>query len=328
MRQLWALLAHICLSMPQSLFAKESEETMTPFVSTQWLADHLDDPDLLVIDASVLFNDPDGEFLASGLEDYQKEHIPGAVFADQFQLAKEDAPIPFTAIDHDVFVAYMESLGMTNESRVVVYDGGPEVAAEFKADSWASRLAWQLQYEGKDQVAVLEGGLAKWKADGYKVTDEETSISPGQLDLTRQEALYTDLEGMKALVDQEDPQTVLIDALSPDQFSGAFASFGDDRNGHIPGAFNVPYMKLEDPETGELLAADQLKEIFAESDALNPDKEVVVYCGFGVAASYVRNVLNQLGQDQVKVYDGSLMEWATQSDYPLEATEDPQNTQE
>ncbi|MDK6805886.1 sulfurtransferase [Aerococcus sp. UMB7834] len=291
---------------------------MKNIVSTEELASQLADPNLVLVDATVFFNDPEGDFLRSGKDQYAAKHLPGAVFYDQLAEAASHDPIPFQVTAHEPFVKNMEDLGIAEDSQVVIYDSGAQVGADFTANMWAARLAWQLAYEGfpEQQIAILEGGLNKWEREGRALTEEIPESKQGQLSLQRREDLLADLTEVEAAV--EDPSVVILDSLPKAQYEGEFAGFGDDRVGHIPSAVNVFFGSLSDPETGALLTEKDLRQVFADFAVLDPDKRVITYCGFGIAACWLRAVLNYLGQDQVAMYDGSLMEWATQTDKPLE----------
>ncbi|KAA9301298.1 MULTISPECIES: sulfurtransferase [Aerococcus] len=291
---------------------------MKNIVSTEELASQLGDPKLVLVDATVFFNDPEGEFLRSGKDQYATKHLPGAVFYDQLAEAASHEPIPFQPTGHERFLSNMEDLGINADSQVVIYDSGAQVGADFTANMWAARLAWQLAYEGfpEDQIAILEGGLDKWASEGRPLTAEIPEPSRGQLNFSRREELLADLAEVEAAVD--DPSVVLLDSLPKAQYDGDFAGFGDDRVGHIPSAINVFFGSLSDPETGALLPEKDLRQIFADLGVLDPNKRVITYCGFGIAACWLAAVLKYLGQDQLAMYDGSLMEWATQTDNELE----------
>lgn len=295
--------------------AKELTE-IESFVSTDWLMENLQADNLKVIDATIFFADPEGEFIASGMDQYKEHHIPGAIFADLIQANEVEAEIPFTYPGSSQFIDYMKSLGINNEDFLVVYDSGPQVGVDFEASSWASRLAWQLELEGKKNVAVLEGGLEKWLAEDLPTETEVPEVSPGEITGSTQSGKIVSMEEVEAAL--EDDGVVIVDVLDAAQFAGESHPFGEDRAGHIPGAENIFYGDLADPETGELLPEAELREIFTKLGALDQDKEVIVYCGFGVAATYVSRIIESLGQEQVAVYDGSLQEWAGNPDLPLE----------
>lgn len=295
--------------------AKELTE-IEHFVSTDWLMENLEADNLKVIDATIFFADPEGEFIASGIDQYNEHHIPGAIFADLLKANEAEAEIPFTHPDSSHFIEYMESLGINDEDFLVIYDSGPQVGVDFQANSWASRLAWQLELEGKENVAVLEGGFEQWLAEDLPTETDVPELTPGELTGETRSDRIVSMEEVEAAL--EDDGIVIIDVLDAEQFAGESNPFGDDRAGHIPGAKNVFYGDLADPETGEMLSEEELREIFAETGALDEDKEVIVYCGFGVAATYVSRIIEALGQENVAVYDGSLQEWASNPDMPLE----------
>lgn len=286
---------------------------MKKFVTTDWLADHLKDSDLRLLDATIFFADPDGEFIQSGQTHYEKEHIEGATFVDQLAFSDEQSSTPFTIIPHERFIQQVEALGLRAEDTLVVYDSGAEVKADYKADMWAARFAWQLSFEGFERVYILEGGLGKWVKEGRPLTQGVKTFPKSQLNLTRKEELYASLADVESA--QSDVSIALLDVLPPAQYKGDIAPFGAERKGHIPGAVNVFYGQLADEETGALLPKEQLAEKF--KDLLKDKDQVITYCGFGVAASWTYAILQELGYDRVKVYDDSLMTYALQTTLPL-----------
>lgn len=290
---------------------------MKKFVTTEWLNDHLEDPNLRILDATIFFADPDGEFIQSGEAHYADVHLAKATFVDQLRFSDEKALTPFTIIDHDRFIDQAEQLGLKADDTIVVYDSGAEVKADYKADMWAARFAWQLSLEGFLKVYILEGGLGKWLAEGRPVTTEVESYPASQLELSRQEDLYASLEEVKAA--QKDESVALLDVLPKAQYEGEIAPFGEERKGHIPTAVNVFYGELADERTGKLLPKEVLEEKF--SHLLKGKSTVITYCGFGVAASWTFAILKELGYEKVKVFDDSLMTYAVQTDLPLKFKE-------
>lgn len=289
------------------------------FVTTEWLAERLDDPNLRLLDATTFLKHPEegGYYdVWSGKEAYEKGHIPGAVFADLHkELSDPDAELPFTHPSRERFVEKISELGVGEGTYVVVYDQGAIVnIPEVIASDWASRLAWQLQYEGYDNVAVLDGGFPKWKEEGRPVTTEPGSYPKGNFTGERRPELFVTKEDVLKAIDDED--VVILDSLSPESYSGEENTY--DRPGHIPGSVNVFFGALSDPDTKELHDDEKLREIFGSVGALDPDKKVITYCGSAIAATWTRMILNKLGQKNVSVYDGSLTEWAKDPSLPME----------
>lgn len=298
-------------------------ETPT-FVSTHWLASHLYDEALVVLEVAVHY-DPSSEQLPYADEQaYQKNgHIPGAIFVDLNRWNASEAPVPFT-MDKDTtsFLERLAQLGIDEEKRVVVYDRGALAnAPTVHADMWASRFAWQCQVAGFDHISILNGGLFKWVNEGRPLaTGMEIPETLGHLQ-PRSPHLeyYADAKTVTEAL--TDPAVTIIDALSPEQYTGAVCPFGAERAGHIPTAKNLFFPTLTDPTTGALLPDDQLREKLERLALSDLTQPLLIYCGFGIAATYLFQVFKHLGYQQIKVYDGSLLEWARFTNYPLEIGE-------
>jgi len=285
-------------------------------VTTEWLSNHLEDPSLKILDATVFMKtDSTGVNLESGQEAYDKEHIPSATFADLItQLSDPNAALPLTALPHDSFVEQARKLGINDDSNIVIYDRGPLVGAPFSSSDWASRLWWQFRLAGHDSVAVLEGGFPKWQLEGRNVSSETSSFSTGTFTgHYRPELLATKDDVKKAMTDRS---IVIINCLSPEDFRGDTESY--PRKGHIPGSKNVFFGDVSDPNTKGLPSKEKLAKIFEHTEALNEDKKIITYCGGGIAATWNALALAILGREDVAVYDGSMNEWASDESLPLE----------
>lgn len=290
----------------------------TGFVSTEWLNEHLEDENLRIIDATTFLQIPEagGYYdVWSGKEEYDKEHIPGAVFADlKNDFSDADASYNFAVIPHDEFVEKIKELGIDDDSFVVIYDRGAMVGVDFEASDWASRFAWQLKFEGFDNFAILEGGYNKWKKENRPVTDEVSTPKKGGLNIQRRSELYADKEDVLNAID--DDGVIILDSLQPESYNGTADTYA--RPGHIKGAVNVFFGDLADAQTGEIYDDEKLKRKFDEVGALDEDKKVITYCGSAIAATWTQYLLNKLGQENVAVYDGSLSEWAEDENLPME----------
>ncbi|RLL41112.1 sulfurtransferase [Oceanobacillus piezotolerans] len=280
-------------------------------VSTEWLAGKLDDPNLRLLDATTYLKPTEdgGAELSSGKETYEKGHIPGAVYADLLnELSDKDAPIRFTVPSREQFVEKITELGVGDQDTyVVVYDQTyATVGSSDVASDWASRLAWQLRYEGLDNVAVLDGGFAKWVDEGREVSTEAGSYPKATFTGERRPELFVTKEDVKAALDDEN--VILINSLTEEAFN----------SGRIPGSCNVPFVNHSNPQSKELYNDEKLKEAFEKVGALDPNKKVITYCGGGIAATWNALLLNKLGQHNVAVYDGSMSEWTADSSLPLE----------
>lgn len=288
---------------------------MTPLsVSPQWLREHLDDEDLVVVDATNHLPVPtDGPYVPeSGAQTYRDAHIPGALFADLLgDFADPEAAEPWTAPDHDRFAAAAGALGIGDGAKVVVYDQHDGF--------WATRFWWHLRFEGFDNVTVLDGGLPAWKAAGFDVTDVVPEPTPRTFTGARRPELIRSTDEIAAGLD--DDGTVLVNVLDGATYRGEVDTYA--RRGHIPGSINVPVFTLRDPETGTLRPVEELKAEFEKAGLLDEDKRVVTYCGGGIAATGVAHALAVAGRDDVAIYDGSMTAWAGNPDLPLVTGDSP-----
>ena len=278
-----------------------------PLVSTQWLADHLGADDLVVLDATVLpYVQPNGRpGYLSGHEQYIIDgHIPGAVFADLTEVFSDvDGSYPFTKPSVAQFEAAAASVGVSNGTTVVVYDN--------VVGQWASRVWWLFRAFGYDNVAVLDGGLVKWRAE-----ERETDI--GHVEPTA--ATFTAVERPELWVDKAfvesvvagDADATLVCGLPPAEFSGEAGHRA--RLGHIPGSVSAPAGRLVSRETNAYLDEDALRATFAP---VLGDERIVTYCAGGIAAASDALALTLLGHRNVAIYDGSLNEWSADVSSPL-----------
>lgn len=292
-------------------------------VTTDWLVERLDDPKLRLIDATTFLKRPDdgGYYdVWSGKDAYKEGHIPGAVFADLLNdLSEPDSEFAFTVPSRERFTSKMSELGVgDNDTYVVVYDSGlAEAGASVVASDWASRLGWQLQYEGLDEVAVLDGGFLKWQEEGRPVSTDPGSYPKANFTGERRPELLATKEDVKNAMN--DDNVVLVNSLTKADFNGETDTY--ERSGHIPGSVNVFFGDHSDPESKELHDDNKLREAFEKSGALDPDKKVITYCGSGIAATWNALILNKLGQNNVAMYDGSMTEWAADKSLPLDTAE-------
>lgn len=287
-------------------------------VTTDWLAERLNDPNLRLLDATTFLKLPEGDGyydVWSGREAYEKGHIPGAVYADLHkELSDQNSEFAFTLPNRETFVKKVSELGVGEGTYVVIYDQGAIINAPVISSDWASRLAWQLKYEGFDEVAVLDGGFPKWLEEGRPVTTEIGAYPKGNFTGHRKPELFVTKEEVLEAIDDEN--IIIMDSLSTESYNGEVNTYG--RPGHIPGSVNVFFGDHSDPKTKELYDDEKLREIFEKVDALNPNKKVITYCGSAIAATWNALILNKLGQNNVAVYDGSMTEWAKNPSLPLE----------
>lgn len=282
-------------------------------VSTDWLAEHLEDSKLRIVDATVFMKFPEGggpPNVESGKASYEQGHIPGAVYADLVgELSDKESELPFTVPSRDAFVKKMTELGIGDDTYTVIYDQNALVGESVAASYWASRLAWQMRYEGYDSVAILEGGLQKWQAEGREISTEQPSYPAANFSGKRRTDMLATKEDVRKAMDDE--QTVLLNSLSPEEFQAA----------HIPSSTNVFFGAHADEETKALYNEEQLRASFEGTGALDPSKKVITYCGGGIAATWNALLLNSLGQPNVAVYDGSMNEWTSDPSCPVVKSE-------
>lgn len=277
-------------------------------MSTQWLAEHLEDDDLVVVDATVDI-DPTSGTVVSGRARWEQGHIPGAVFADLLtDLSDPDAPTPLMMPSPERAAETFGELGIGDAARVVLYDA--------RESMWAARVWWMLHALGHDEAAVLDGGWTAWEAEGRPASTHVPARRSATFTPRPRPGCFVGKERVRAAVDDE--ETTIVDALTPKEYRGEAAFYG--RPGHLPGAVNVPARSLVDRESQRFRPVEELRDLFGSTLAAD---SVVTYCGGGVAASSDAFALRLLGHDRVAVYDGSMMEWAADPDLPLVTGEDP-----
>jgi thiosulfate/3-mercaptopyruvate sulfurtransferase len=273
-------------------------------VSTDWLATHLDAPDLRVVDGS--FTLPGVTPTAQEL--YRQRHIPRALFFDIDDIADEKSPLPHMLPSPEKFAQRLRRLGLGDGHKIVVYDSAGLTSA---ARPW-----WMLRVFGHSDVAILDGGLPKWQAEGRPVTDEPPVPRERHFTARLNSLLVRDkaqlLENLTSKREQ------VLDARARGRFAGTAKEPRDGlRSGHIPGSLNLPYDELIDPETRTLLPAEELARRFAAA-GLARAKPVVTSCGSGVTACALAFGLHLLGWPDAAVYDGSWSEWGMPGDTPVD----------
>jgi thiosulfate/3-mercaptopyruvate sulfurtransferase len=289
--------------------AVHADEPMGTLVTTEWLSEHLGDPDLVVLDCSVRVEmGEDGQFSrTSGRADYEAGHIPTAGFADLTgALADTDSPFDFSLPTPEEFAAAMGALGVGDDTRVVLYDSSMSV--------WAARVWWMLRWIGFDRAALLDGGLKAWTAEGRELSTEAVERPARTLTPHPRPELIADRD--EVLASLGDAEVCLVDVLPEASFRGEMSMY--DRPGHIPGATNWPVATLLD-ESGRYRPLDDL----APTNPCPPTTRAITYCGGGIAASANAFALTRLGHPDVAVYIGSLQEWAADPSNPMEVAAPP-----
>jgi thiosulfate/3-mercaptopyruvate sulfurtransferase len=279
-------------------------------VESAWLAAHLGDPELRVLDCTIhLIPNPDiGYTVKPGREDFEKGHIPGAQFIDlQADLSAPHPRLRFMLPGADDFAAAMGRFGVGDRSRVILYSTA--------APQWASRVWWMLRNYGFDNAAVLNGGFQKWASEGRAVeTGPARALSPAKFTVREDRKLMVGKEAVLGAIG--DAATCTINALSAPQHAGTGGTvYG--RPGRIAKSVNVPAAALIDPATGAFLPAAALRAKFDAVGAFDKPR-VITYCGGGIAASADALALVMLGHPDVRLYDASMSEWSNDDSLPME----------
>jgi len=263
-------------------------------VSVDWLAQHLDDPDLVILHAG----DP---------KEYEAEHIPGALFLPMTEITTPLSADPMFELPSPARLQEaFEKLGVRNDSRIVVYFGKDMIQA-------AARIMLTLDYMGLGgQSSLLDGGMPAWRTEGKPLTAAVKTPARGKLAPKLHEGAVVDLAAVRAMINQ--PGYVLVDARLPNFYKGESAGRAS-RAGHIPGAVNLPYSSLFD-QSIKLKSRPELEALFREA-GVQPGSRVVTYCHIGQTASLVYLVARYLGYD-ASLYDGSFTEWSSKPELPVE----------
>jgi thiosulfate/3-mercaptopyruvate sulfurtransferase len=262
-----------------------------------WLEQHLDDPGVRIIDCAVL-------------EAYRRAHIPGAVHLPVHYYIKEAGP---PGADHGTFVmppaefeALMSRLGVSNDTLVVTYDDNNALVA--------ARLWWVLTYYGHTNVKVLNGGWHRWLTEGRPITFHATRPKPASFTARPNPDLIADAEYLKARIG--DPGCQILDARTDGEWDGT-NDRGNRRVGRVPGAKHLEWVRfVETADTRRFLPAEEIERLLAEA-GFTRDRATITYCQGGIRAAHAAFAMTLVGYDHIRVYDGSMRDWANRDDTPL-----------
>jgi len=271
-------------------------------VSTQWLAAHLKDPDLRVLDASWYLpgskRDPFAE--------YQRAHIPGARFFDLDDVSDHRSDLPHMVPPVEKFMSRMRAIGVGDGHQIVVYDGSGLFSAP--------RVWWLFKLMGQMDIAVLDGGFPKWQAEGHPVEDLPPILRDRHMMVRRQNQMVKDVTQVSAA--SKLGESEIVDARSPGRFYGKDPEPRPGlRAGHIPGSKNVFYKDLLKADD-TMKSPDEMRQVFLEA-GVDLDKPVITSCGSGVTAAILSLGLTRMGKTDHSLYDGSWTEWGMFPTLPI-----------
>lgn len=270
-------------------------------VSTEWLGAHLNDPDLRIIDASWHL-DPERNAKA----EYNDAHIPNARFFDVEEISDTRSELPHMAPPPEKFISRMRAMGIGDGHQVVIYDNSGLHSA--------ARVWWLFKLMGKNDVAMLDGGFAKWQAEGRPVEDMPPIMRDRHMTVQRQAALVRDVTQVASASKLGDHE--IIDARAPERFRGDAAEPRPGlRAGHIPGAKNVPFGRLYNQD-GTMKSPEELKQVFIDA-GVDLSKPAITTCGSGVTAASLFLALERIGHRSHSLYDGSWAEWGSFPDLKI-----------
>ena len=263
-------------------------------VDPSWLAENLEASNLVILDT------------ARNIAEYDAGHVPGALYADRNDYWSEVDGVSGMFPGVDPTVDWLESLGISNSSAVVIYDAG--------AGLWAARVAWTLAYLGHDDWAVLDGGFGLWEVEGFDSNNVTPTPETGSFTaLVRDELL---VDGNDILADLDDPNFVVVDTRSAGEYEGS--DVRSERGGHIPGAVSIEWtLNNSDSPVPTFLNAEELSEFYA-SEGVTSDKTIVAHCQTGVRGAHTWLALTLAGYDDVALYDASWAEWGNDEKFPVE----------
>lgn len=272
---------------------------MENIVTTDWLAQHLSDPDLRILDGS-WYMPADARDTAA---EFTQCHISTAQFFDIDAVSDQASDLPHMVPTKADFEIAVRAMGINSNSKIVVYD----TAGLFSA----ARVWWLFRTMGHTDVAVLNGGLPKWLAEGRAVSENAETPKPGNFTARLNAAAIVSAEQVS------DSSAQVIDARAAPRFAGAVPEpRAGLRSGHIPGSLNVFFKDVLMPD-GQLKSANDLRSVF-ERAGVNISAPIITTCGSGVTAAVLDLALSIIGSDQKQLYDGSWSDWGARTDLPIE----------
>jgi len=285
-----------------------AEPSNSALVSTQWLAEHLNAPDVRIVDGSYYLPH---EGLNPRAE-YEVQHIPGAVFFDIDEIADTTNPLPHMLPPPEKFSSRVRKLGLGDGVRIVVYDQRGIMSAP--------RVWWTFRFFGHEDVAVLDGGLPKWLREGRPISEEPAH--PGERHFTPRVNSLMVRDRQQILANLKNHREQVLDARSAGRFAGRDPEPRPGlRGGHIPGSLSLPFTDLLDRESQTFLPPDQLRAQ-VEAAGVDLNRPVVTTCGSGITAAVLALGLHMIGHADVSLYDGSWTDWGQPGECPVETGPD------
>ena len=274
-------------------------------VSAEWLAKNLKAPDLRVVDATWYLPN-DGR---NGIESYKSRHIPGAVFFDIDEISDTQSDLPHMLPSAEQFAAEATNLGLGDGAKIVVYDANGGFMA-------ACRVWWMFRVFGHENVAVLDGGLPSWLAQGFPVDDQNTPVQQGSFTASKNDAMVRNIDQLMTNLESRDQ--LVVDVRSPGRFKGTEPEpRASLRGGRIPESVNVPIPMIMDPKKSFTIRTPEEIQSNLDSAGVDLSKPIIASCGSGVTACVVNFGLYLMGHENVAVYDGSWTEWGGRKDTPV-----------